>query len=143
MDNRQAQGITRSERKIPSYVQSADLGSLHLAWKAVSIGMVQPRVEWSIVGSAVRRSVIGLRVSYISSLSLFLEEERTPKLSLLTVLVSRTTMDERSTVCPGCWDSSLLHNRPVHCPRCLRFAASPTRPRFFQRPLVKWLSAMV
>lgn len=38
--------------------------------------MVQPRVEWSIVGSAVRRSAIGLRVSYISSLSLSLSRGR-------------------------------------------------------------------
>ena len=76
--------------------------------------MVQPRVEWSIVGSAVRRSAIGLRVSYISSLSLslsFSRKKEHPSPPPPTVLVSRTTMDERSTVCPGCRDSSLLHNR--------------------------------
>lgn len=42
--------------------------------------MVQPRVEWSIVGSAVRRSVIGLRVSYISSLSLSRRRKNTQAL---------------------------------------------------------------
>lgn len=66
--------------------------------------MVQPRVEWSIVGSAVRGSAIGLPVSYIYPLSFSLEERTS---NLPTVLVSGTTMEHGVS-----WDSSLLRNRP-------------------------------
>lgn len=79
--------------------------------------MVQLRVEWSIVGSAVRRSAIGLRVSYI------LTEKEHLAHPLAVVSRERDNNRREEHGVPADYWILLVTQPSRHCPSCLRFAA--------------------